>query len=248
MRKVNLIPMAGDGRRFFEKGIKTPKPLILIDNIHMVIKTCLTLPKPDLWIFVCKSNHLNKYPLEKILKKYFKNSIIIKVDNTTKGQASSCLLAANFLKKDDNILISSCDTSLIFDHKEFFINSSKNNIIVLTAHPNLYAIKNPKDFSWVTSYKNIVTNISVKSILDKKKLGRVMVGSFNFHNSLIMIKYLEKIIDNGLMINNEYYIDTIIKKIFDEELEIYDYQIQKYISWGTPEEVTLSKKSFNEFN
>ena len=32
MRKVNLIPMAGEGKRFVDKGITTPKPLIEISG------------------------------------------------------------------------------------------------------------------------------------------------------------------------------------------------------------------------
>ena len=44
MRKVNLIPMAGLGKRFIDKGYKTPKPLILINKKPMFVRAVKSLP------------------------------------------------------------------------------------------------------------------------------------------------------------------------------------------------------------
>ena len=52
-RKVNLIPIAGLGLRFKNKGYKIPKPLIPINGTPMFVSAARALPKADLYIFVC---------------------------------------------------------------------------------------------------------------------------------------------------------------------------------------------------
>ena len=45
MRKINLIPMAGEGKRFLNEGYRTPKPLIKINGIPMFVHATKALPK-----------------------------------------------------------------------------------------------------------------------------------------------------------------------------------------------------------
>ncbi|MCC6274982.1 MAG: NTP transferase domain-containing protein, partial [Leptospiraceae bacterium] len=68
MKKVNLIPMAGAGKRFQDEGYNLPKPLIRVDGEPMILKACDSLPDADEWVFVCRSEHLRKSDLEQILK------------------------------------------------------------------------------------------------------------------------------------------------------------------------------------
>ena len=60
MKKVNLIPMAGAGKRFQEEGYTLPKPLILVDNKPMIVEACNSLPGAEEWIFVCREEHYIK--------------------------------------------------------------------------------------------------------------------------------------------------------------------------------------------
>ena len=50
MRKINLVPMAGEGKRFLDEGYKIPKPLIKIHCIPMFVHAAKALPKADLYI------------------------------------------------------------------------------------------------------------------------------------------------------------------------------------------------------
>ena len=47
MRRVNLIPMAGVGQRFIDFGYTTPKPLIDINGLPMVVRAAKSLPPAD---------------------------------------------------------------------------------------------------------------------------------------------------------------------------------------------------------
>ena len=59
MRKVNLIPMAGNGQRFIDEGYSIPKPLIEINGLPMILRSAKSLPKADQWIFICKKDHIS---------------------------------------------------------------------------------------------------------------------------------------------------------------------------------------------
>ena len=99
MRKINLVPMAGEGKRFLDEGYKVPKPLIMINSIPMFVRAAKALPKADLFIFICLKNHVIKFKINKVIKKFFPNSQIIILDKSTNGQAATCLKAKIFKKK-----------------------------------------------------------------------------------------------------------------------------------------------------
>ena len=91
MRKVNLIPMAGDGKRFIDAGYTTPKPLIEINGLPMIVHAAKSLPKADLWIFICRENHIAEAGIDKVLKAFFPGAIVLSIGYLTEGQASTCL-------------------------------------------------------------------------------------------------------------------------------------------------------------
>ena len=65
MRRVNLIPMAGEGQRFVEAGYSIPKPLIDVDGIPMVVRAANSLPDADHWIFICREEHIQDHGIDK---------------------------------------------------------------------------------------------------------------------------------------------------------------------------------------
>ena len=82
MRKINLIPMAGEGQRFLEEGYIMPKPLIKINGIPMFVHAAKALPKADLFIFICLKSHVIKFKIDKVIKSFFPKSKIIILDKT----------------------------------------------------------------------------------------------------------------------------------------------------------------------
>ena len=119
MRKVNLIPMAGEGKRFLNANYSIPKPLIDINGLPMVIQAAKCLPPADQWIFICRKNHILNSNIKEELSFYFPGSIILQVDKLTEGQASTCLLAKDYLHKDDHLLIGSCDNGMFFEQARY---------------------------------------------------------------------------------------------------------------------------------
>ena len=150
MRRVNIIPMAGEGIRFVNQGYKLPKPLILINDVPMVVRAARCLPSADLWIFICRKNTCFKFKkIKEILNQYFSSPKIISVDFLTHGQASTCLLAKEYLKPDDILTIGSCDSKMNYDKIYFNKKLMKSDALIWTIRNNKSVLENPEMYGWV---------------------------------------------------------------------------------------------------
>ena len=119
MRRVNLIPMAGEGQRFIDAGYTTPKPLIDINGLPMVVNAANSLPEADQWIFVCRESHIKSANIDKVLMQCFPGALILTVNQLTAGQVCTCLLARDYLRMDDQLTIGTCDNGMKYDYNKF---------------------------------------------------------------------------------------------------------------------------------
>ena len=101
-RKVNIMPMAGEGTRFKKKGFTIPKPLIDIHGKPMFIRSANSMPDADLWIFICQKKIFDDELILHHIKKNFINYEFICLDKLTDGQARTCSLAKEFLLDNNN--------------------------------------------------------------------------------------------------------------------------------------------------
>ena len=111
---VCVMPMAGKGSRFKNYGHTTPKPLIEVENEPMFFKAAKSFPKNLKWIFIANKkidlkNKIKKYP--SLNKKNF--YLILK--KKTQGQASTVYKSLKYLKKNNKIIVHSCDLSFKID-------------------------------------------------------------------------------------------------------------------------------------
>ena len=152
---TNLVPMAGAGARFANAGYSLPKPLIPVDGTPMILRAIESMPKADRWIFICRSEHVSKYGLDKVLKGTIPNAEIITVDKLTEGQASTCLLARDLLEQDDckPLFIGACDNAPVWNRKKFLelvADKKKNSdAIAFTFTHDERLTENPKSWGWV---------------------------------------------------------------------------------------------------
>ena len=247
-RIVNIMPMAGLGSRFYESDFNLPKPLIKINKKPMFIQAAKSMPKADLYIFICNKKLVYEYQIDKILSKEYKNKFkIITVKTVTSGQANTCLLAEKFLKKNDKIFIHSCDSLIKFRSKELDKNLDKFDAVILTTKPNKTHLKNIKSYGWVNYKNNQIIKISCKSkASNDSKNDLVIIGSFAFKNKNIFLELIKELIKSKKKINNEYYLDMAFKVGLSNNYKIKNMKVESYSSWGTPKELSMWKKEFEK--
>ncbi len=87
MRKINVVAMAGSGKRFIDQNYITTKPLIIINNKPMFYYAAKSLPSSKKIIFICQNKINFIHKLKFFIKKFFKNRKIIEIKK--KNQRSS---------------------------------------------------------------------------------------------------------------------------------------------------------------
>ena len=244
-RIVNIMPMAGLGKRFLNSEFKLPKPLIKIKNKPMFIQSAKSMPESDLNIFICNKNLISNYKIQKIIKNEYKKKFkIISVKRTTKGQANTCLLAEKYLKKNDKIFIHSCDSLIKYKSKELIKKIHLNDAVILTTTPNKIHLKNIKSYGWVNCINNKINKITCKtnaSMNPKKDF--VIVGSFAFKNKNVFSRTIRALFKSKKKINNEYYMDMVFSNALKKNYNLSNLLVKSYISWGTPQELLKWKKN-----
>ena len=239
MRRVNLIPMAGEGQRFIDAGYITPKPLIDINGLPMVIRAAKSLPEADQWIFICRKKHIQEASIDKILADHFPGALVLTVDHLTEGQASTCLLARDYLMPDDRLMIGACDNGMTYDKQEFDQLIKKYDAIIWTFRNNLAVVQNPKLYSWVLvdeSYE--VIGVSCKEQISDDPLNdHAVVGSFSFKKAGYFLEFADEVIRKNIRINNEFYVDLVLDEIISSGYSVSPFEVNDYTCWGTPNDL-----------
>ena len=158
--------MAGLGSRFSKEGYILPKPLIPVSGKPMIIQAIRHMPKADKWIFLVRKEHIEEYSIDKILKEEIKDAIIIEIEETTEGQASTCMLAMSHIKDDEEVFIAACDNSFLFDEQKFNALRKRKDVdsIVWTFTKDTLLTDNPKAWGWIKIGEDgeTIEDVSVK--------------------------------------------------------------------------------------
>lgn len=241
MALINLIPLAGAGSRFTAAGYTDPKPLIPVDDLPMIIRATQDLPKPDRWIFLCRAEHLQQYPLQKTLEQYYPDSEIISVAQLTAGQACTCLLAKKQINNDDALLIGACDNGMLYDKTALnqLMADTTTAAIVFTFRNNVTVERNPKAYGWVAvDAQNTVQRVSVKVPISADPIhDHAVVGAFWFRHGRDFVAAAEDMISKNTRVNNEFYVDECINSAVQLGKHVKVFEIDKYICWGTPNDL-----------
>ena len=245
MRRVNLIPMAGAGQRFVDAGYSVPKPLIRVDGQQMFLRAARCLPEADLWIFMCRREHLDKSDLESIIKMNFPKSEVLPVDYLTAGQASTCMLAQNHIELDDRLTIGACDNGMRYDMNSYTTLINKSDVLVWTFRNNPSVLIKPEMYGWVAVNNNgRATRVSCKKPISDTPLNdHAVIGAFSFSRAEYFFDSVESMITKDRRINNEFYVDIAIDECIRKNLQVFPFEVSNYDCWGTPKDLENFNKS-----
>lgn len=242
-----IIPMAGAGRRFVDEGYKIHKAaLSTIDRrsgkeYPMVVCATMDLPgvEPDgnNITYIDRVFHKTDGIEEMILKQYPLASFVT-AEKLTEGQACTCLLAGDKINNEDPLLIAGCDNGMIFNHEAFQRLTDECDVIVFTHKHNQSVLKNPDAYGWVQAGEDgVVTGVSVKKAMsDNPMEDFAIVATFWFRHGNDFVKAAKKMIAENDRVNGEFYVDEVVKYVIELGLDIRIFEVDRYISWGTPQD------------
>jgi NDP-sugar pyrophosphorylase family protein len=228
------ILAAGAGKRFADAGYKDIKPFLPLGDSFLALQAMEALGgrSNTKGILLQHSQLTSKHNVE-ILQS---NEISIReVNGLTKGQADSALISLSS-GLGGNCIVGTCD-SLVFPKSSDLLPKLIKAICVWVTKPSEFAIKNPKQFGWVSLDANC--NVSESWIKQEPPFPRdkfVISGTFYFGNVSSSIDLLKSFLLDGSTINGEYYLDSLLEFAKRENWQILGLIPEWFISLGTPEE------------
>lgn len=243
---ICVIPMAGRGSRFADRGYSEPKPLIDVDGMPMVVRATLDLPRTRDYVFVCLAEMLEKYEIESALLKAFPNAHVVKIPEVTEGQACTVVegLMQSPLQAESErpLLVGACDNGMLFDEEKFFklIADDTIDAVAFTFRGHPPAGRNPQQYGWVEvdEVRQLVKRVSVKvPISDNPAADHGIVGAFYFKKAKYLNDALGYLRAYKIKVNNEFYIDSAIGGLVALGHKVAFFDVDHYVCWGTPDEL-----------
>lgn len=251
-----LIPMAGSGRKFKDAGYKTHQIALPVFDRHtgkklpMVVCAAMDLPGVEddgkNIIFVDRTFH-KESGIEDRIRRYFPGAKFITTQELTNGQASTCLLAKEYLNADSELLIAGADNGMVCDIDKLNDLRHDCDVIVFTYRHNESVLHDPSAYGWmITDIGGNIKDVSVKRPISENPMNdHAVVSSFWFRTADIFIQAAERMIFENDRINNEFYVDESVKHAIRLGYSAKVFEISRYIGWGTPKDYELYQLTYD---
>lgn len=241
---ITIIPMAGLGSRFSAEGYLLPKPLIPVSGLPMIKQVIRRLPKASETVFIVREEHRSEYAIEEVIKSEDPQARIVGLSETTDGQATTCLYGLEGVSDDEEVFISACDNSFLFDEEKFTALKARPDIdcIVWTFTKDELLTAKPTAWGWVKLDKDgeTIADMSVKVPVSEDPFNdHAVVATFWFRRAGDYKAAYAKMVEENYRINNEFYVDSMpvfMKKISKKSVI---FPVDLYVSWGKPADLHL---------
>lgn len=229
-----VIPMAGEGKKFAEKGYTFPKPLVEINSkpmIEWVVKN-LTPKREHKFIFICRREHYEKFKLGSMLQLIAPACQIVILSAPTAGAAASVLMAKEHINTGEPLLIAGSDQYLGLPIDDFMNQAEKEKLdgLIMTfdsTHPKWsFARVDKQGVVLETAEKNPISN-------------HASVGLYYFASGEKFVEAAESMIKKDIRTNNEFFLCPVYNEMIlrDAKIKIYQIDKAKMHSWATPEDL-----------
>lgn len=239
-----IIPMAGLGQRFANEGYKMTKPLIPVSGKPMVVQATHDLPAAEHQVFVLREDMPGFEAIALELKNNYPSAVIENIPAVTEGQACTALLGLDALERKlgevpGPVTFGACDNGALYDVDAFreLAANPEVDVIVWGVRGHANAVRYPKMFGWIDAENGRIRSVSVKVPLATPETDPIVLGTFTFRRAADYRLVVERLIARNGRVNNEFYIDSCINDAIDLGLRCHLFEVDSFISWGTPNDL-----------
>jgi len=229
----NILLMAGEGQRFKKAGFETPKALLPFNKKFMFQAAMEKFPKCDKWIFAVSKEIYENNSFKNFLNNFNEDHEVVTFTDTTNGQASTCMYCLNLLSDEDSFFVGACDAILSSEISldKFF----DSDTVLLVSEPTDLQIKNSLNFGWVSHQESNIKIYCKEEPSEGFYESELILGFFYFSAKREFIIAYEEMIKKDMYVNNELYIDVLVKNQINKNLKINTLKTQATVL-GTPKE------------
>jgi NDP-sugar pyrophosphorylase family protein len=231
-----VIPMAGLGQRFRDRGYTLPKPLIPVDGVPMIARVLRGLPPASRVVCVVHPDHVNQHGIDEVLRRLVPGCDVVETPGVTAGQACSARLAVELLDPMESVCVAACDNTHLYDVDAFrTLTRDGAECVVWTYRHEPRVLVHPEAYGWVRVENGRVNAVSVKRPISRSPLeDHVVSGTFWFRSARLMAEAVDRVVASGRRVNNEVYLDAVADDLAGGGHDVRVFEVLKYIGWGTP--------------
>lgn len=235
-----VVPMAGEGSRFKERGYTFPKPLIELNGKPMiqVVVENIAPKAAHKFTFICRKEHQDKYALRDLLNLIAGKCNIVAIDRVTEGAACTVLLACEYFNDTNELIIANSDQYVEADINDFIEDARKKK---LDGSILAFNASHPK---W--SYAKLDEEGLVMEVAEKRPISNhATVGIYYYRQGKIFVEAAMSMIEKNIRVNNEFYVCPVYNEMILSGLRIgiYEIDVAKMHGMGTPEDLEKLEKA-----
>ena len=232
-----LIPMAGRGERFLQRGFREPKPLIPVygrEMIQRVVANLRPASTPHRFIFVCLEDHLRRFPLASELERWAGPCEVIAIPEVSSGAAVTALSARNHIDDDAPLMIANCD-QLVRVSIQRYLDSMDDDRL-----DGLIMTMRATDPKW--SFVRRGSTGAVVEVAEKVPISdEATVGIYNFRRGADFCRAADTMIRKGITTRGEFYVAPVYNELIAEGMRVGAYALrapdEAMYGIGTPEDL-----------
>lgn len=223
-----LLPIAGNGQRFSDKGYELPKPLIPTNGKTILERSLESVELDNCnLIFVVRQDHIDDFFIDEVIAEKYPNSSFVVAEKLTDGALSTCLLAKDLINNDSPLIIFTPDCYFEPQIKPDKISTKYDGLVcVFNSESSAHSFVKLNDDGLViqTAEKEVISNLAIG-------------GLYYFKEGSSFVKYAEHMIENNMRTKGEFYIAPVFNMLIDKGYSVGIDKNTRHDILGTPEDL-----------
>ncbi len=242
-----VVPMAGRGSRFSERGISTPKPLIPVGGNHPMVWWALHSLADVSYshiIFIALQEHDDQYAIADQLRAIMQSRgntaqiDVLLLPDVTAGQLCTVLEARQWIDTDEDVLVANCDTYIVSDLGAHIAGKPAD------CHGIISTVNAPGD-RW--SFARTDTSGRVVEVAEKVRISdHASTGYYYFSNGRELCALGDAMIAAGETTRGEYYVIPVYQKMIARGWRVDISPVREMWDMGTPDSLAAFETHLNQ--
>lgn len=225
---ILVIPMAGRGSRFADKGFKTPKPLIEVNGKPMLYYAFQSVKNLSFRkiIFIALKEHQADFDLRSLIKNEITPDFeLILLNDVTEGQLCTVLQAKDYFLDEEGLLIAASDSYVRGN-----IAADINTIMA----DGVISVTNLPGDRW--SFARTGEDGRVIEVAEKNRISdNASTGIYYFSNAKLFATEAEQLIKDKETTKGEYFVMPLYNRYIRNKKDIRISRADEMWDMGTPE-------------